>query len=262
MWRVGLGYRQELATWLATRPDGIQCLEIVAEHFFPEGRERLLHDLRRVYPLMVHGLGISLGTPGPLVEEDVRRFERVVAEADPLWISEHVAFTRTSEVDLGHLNPVVPSRESLRVLAEHAMELSGRCRKRLLLENITSHVRLEGEWSEPEFLNRLCEASGCGLLLDVTNLYVNGRNHGFDPRDWLRDLDVRRIVQLHVVGYTERDGRWHDEHAEAIQEDLMDLIHEVLRRAPVEAVVLERDERFPGPGVLRNELLSMAAVHA
>jgi uncharacterized protein (UPF0276 family) len=212
-----------------------------------------------MYPLMVHGLGLSLGTPGPLESE---RFERVVRAADPLWISEHVAFTRTREVDLGHLNPVRPSRETLRVLADHARELSERCRKPLILENIASHLRIEGEMPETEFLNRLCAEADCGLLLDVTNLYVNSRNHGFDPARWLREIEPSRIVQLHVVGFSFRGGRWEDLHAEPIQEELFDLVAETLDYAAVQAVVLERDENIPEPKELARELRMLEAIRA
>jgi hypothetical protein len=253
---VGLGYRHELAGWIATRPCEIGCLEIVAEHFF-DGPRGALASLRRVHPLLVHGLGLSLGTPGPLDEPTLTAFARVVGEADPLWISEHAAFTRTSAVDLGHLNPLVPSHSALAVLADHAKEVMDRCRKPLLLENIATHLLPRGSMNEPEFLNRLCDRAGCGLLLDVTNLYVNSRNHRFDPLGWLDALDLRRVRQLHVVGCTFHEGRWHDLHAEPIQAEIHALLDEVLARTPVEAVILERDGRFPPSEELAAELRSL-----
>ena len=92
---IGVGYRRELAPWLDTQPRGVHGLEITAEHFYDGGEERLLKLARR-YALFVHGLGLSLGTPGPLDAERVRQFARVAQAADARWISEHVAFTRTS----------------------------------------------------------------------------------------------------------------------------------------------------------------------
>jgi uncharacterized protein (UPF0276 family) len=258
---VGIGYRRALASWLEGTPRDVGCLEVTAEHFFDGGVERL-RSLRRSYPLFVHGLGLSLGTPGPLDPEDLGRFRRVVEAADPSWVSEHVAFTRTREVDLGHLNPVRPTRETLRVLSDHAKEVSDACGRRLLLENIATHLPLEGDFPEPEFLNRVCDASGAGLLLDVTNLFVNSRNHGFDPQAWLAGVDPAHVVQLHVVGYTRRGGRWHDAHAEPIQRDLMDLVEEVLARTRPSAVILERDERIPSPDELAEELRALESIHA
>lgn len=241
---VGIGYRRKLSGWIQSRPRGIDSLEITAEHFQNGGEEELV-ELRRHYRLFVHGLGLSLGTPGPLDARRVDAFARVVRAADPEWISEHIAFTRTAEVDLGHLNPVPLTRDFIEVIADHARELSERCGKPMLLENITSHLRLEGEWSEPDFLNELCERANCGLLLDVTNLFINSRNHGFDPMRWLRGIDPGRIQQLHIVGYSMEGGRYTDAHARPIQEELIDLALAVVASAQVRSIVLEWDEDLP-----------------
>jgi uncharacterized protein (UPF0276 family) len=185
----------------------------------------------------------------------------VVEIADPEWISEHVAFTRSDEVDLGHLNPLLPSRDTLSLVVEHAQELAEHCGKPLLLENITSHLQLEGELSEPEFLNLLCDQAGCGLLLDVTNLHINSKNHAFDAREWLHELDPKFIVQLHIVGYSLSNGRWEDFHREPIQADLLDLLQEVIDYAPVKAIILERDEESPDPTALAAELQKLRALY-
>lgn len=250
---VGLGYRQQLASWIASRPAEVGCLEITAEHFF-DGPRSLLKELSDRWPVFVHGLGLSLGTPGPLDPDVLDPFCDVVETAGPEWISEHVAFTRSDEVDLGHLNPIRPDKRSLDIVAQNARQLASVCGKPLLLENVTSHIRLEGDWSETEFLNRLCEAADCRLLLDVTNLYINSRNHDFDPVRWLREIDPANIVQLHVVGYSCHDGRWHDYHAEPIQDDLRQLIDQVLNYADVRSILIERDGNFPDPSELVAEL--------
>jgi uncharacterized protein (UPF0276 family) len=169
--QVGLGYRRELAAWVQSRPRGVDCLELTAEHFGANSEEHLA-SLGQNFRLFVHGLGLSLGTPGPLDQGRLAHFARIAEVAQAAWVSEHIAFTRTAEVDLGHLNPVPLTRESLRVLADHAREVAERCRKPMLLENITSHLKLQGELTETEFLNELCAQSGCGLLLDVTNLFI------------------------------------------------------------------------------------------
>ena len=258
---VGVGYRAPLADWISSCPSEVNCLEITAEHFFDFGHERL-EWLRDNYPLFVHGLGLSLGTPGPLDASTLEQFAQVVHAANPEWISEHIAFTRSAEVDLGHLNPVSPTQKSLQVLVDHARELMDRCQKQLILENVTSFLRLSGEMSEPEFLNRLCEQAGCGLLLDVTNLLINARNHKFDELTWLRELDPGHIRQLHVVGYSQRDGVWHDNHGAAIQDELFDLIAEVARNTSVRAVIVERDTNFPLAEELRRELSRLEDVCA
>lgn len=259
--KTGVGYRAELADWLKTGPDGVDCLEITAEHFF-HGGEGILAALGKQFDLYVHGLGLSLGTPGPLDEKRLESFARVVRAANPEWISDHIAFTRTPEADLGHLNPVPPTRRMLDIISDHVREVSGRCGKPMLLENITSHVQLAGDLSETDFLNGLCERAGCGLLLDVTNLFINSRNHGFDPLAWLREIEPRHIVQMHIVGYGRAGDRYIDSHGAPIQEELIDLACAVVAHAPVQAVILERDEDFPAPQELELEIGKLKRIHA
>ena len=152
--------------------------------------------------------------------------------------------------------------ETIAVIADHAREVAETCGRKLLLENITTDLRLTSAMPETEFLNKLCEAADCGLLLDVTNLYINSRNHGFDARQWLREIEPGRIVQLHVVGYSSANGRWRDLHAEPIQDDLWQLIGEVMEYAPIQSVILERDWNFPEPSELAGELGRLEAMLA
>ena len=258
---VGVGYRKELAAWIDSRPAGVDCLEITAEHFFEGGRERLA-ELSKTYRLLVHGLGLSLGTPGQLDRALLEKFGAVAAGSRAEWISEHVAFTRTSEVDLGHLNPVPPTRAMVEVIADHAREVSDHCQRPIILENITSHLRIAGELSETDFLNAICERADCGLLLDVTNLFINSRNHGFDPLRWLDEIDATRIVQLHMVGYSFEEGRYMDNHAQPIPPEILDLAAEILSKADVRAVILERDANFPGSAELNDELAKLTRLLA
>jgi uncharacterized protein (UPF0276 family) len=251
--KIGIGYRRELANWIKSRPPGVECLEITADHFFHAGGTELA-ALAGYLPLYVHGLGLSLGTPGPLDQEYLHQFARVVQTSNPDWISEHVAFTRTVEADLGHLNPVPPTREMLGVIVDHVRELSAHCDKRVLLENITSHVRLTGDLSETDFFNELCDRAGCGLLLDVTNLLINSRNHAFDPLVWLHQIEPRYVEQLHIVGYSRVGDRYSDSHAAPIQDELIQLAQEVVKHAPVKAIVLERDEDLPNATSLEIEI--------
>jgi len=258
---VGVGYRYPLEGWITSRPAGLDCLEITAEHFFA-GRHEMLRALRRDFTLFVHGLGLSLGTPGPLDADRLAAFARVVEVADPAWISEHIAFTRTAETDLGHLNPVRPNRPAAELIADHARAVADRCGKPIILENITSHLRLEGDLSEPDFLNAVCTRADCGLLLDVTNLFINSRNHRFDPLAWLHALDPQRIVQLHLVGYAKQGERYTDDHAHPVQDELLDLAREVIAYAPVRAVILERDADFPDATAMADELARLQRLFA
>lgn len=254
---TGVGYREPLTRWLTTKP--VECLEITAEHFYGRN-ETNLAQLAQDFHLFVHGLGLSLGSPGGLDREQLTKFAKVVEVARPDWISEHVAFTRTAEVDLGHLNPIRPTRAAAQALAANALKVSEHCGKPLILENITSHLQLEGELSETDFLNEVCAQSGCGLLLDVTNLFINSRNHGFDPVAWLHELPADKIVQMHIVGYSQTGNRWVDDHAAPVQDELLQLAREVVDYAPVKAIILERDTAFPGDEEMQGEMAKLRSL--
>jgi len=258
---TGLGYRRELARWIESDPAEVECLEITAEHFFDGGHDRL-RALSVRYPLFVHGLGLSFGTPGPLDTDTLENFAAVARASQPEWVSEHIAMTRSAEVDLGHLNPVPPTADTLAVFVDHVRELAAATGRDVILENITTHIQLTGEMSETEFINRLCDQSGCGLLLDVTNLYINARNHQFDPVAWLHELSPGVVRQLHVVGYAYRDGRYYDTHSAPIQEDLLELIAAVCEYSSPQAVTLEWDADFPDPEVIGAELRKLKEVCA
>ncbi|MEZ5338299.1 MAG: DUF692 family protein [bacterium] len=257
---IGIGWRSNLAAWIRERPAGIECLEIIPDHFMDSGGS-VLEQLAVDYPLCMHGLSCSLATPGPLDEEYVSSMQRVARVCRPRWASEHIAFTRAGGIDLGHLNPVPPTHANLRILVEHARELQERLELPLLLENITSSLRLEGQMPENEFIIELCRQADCGLLLDVTNLYINSRNHGFDPQTWL-DLLPRGIVrQLHVVGFTvDESGRLHDSHDQALQPELLELIARVIHDFEPEAVILERDDSAARSPEIAQELEALHAL--
>jgi uncharacterized protein (UPF0276 family) len=236
----------------------VDCLEITAEHFFdaPETAPASSDSL----PVYVHGLGLSLGTPGGIEEEALSAFAAVVERARPKWVSDHVAYTRMGGFDLGHLNPLPKTREAVRVIADNARRVADRCRRPMLLENITSHLDPGGDMTEPDFLNAICRGGECSLLLDVTNLLINSRNLRFDPARWLDELDRERVLQLHVVGYGVENGRWVDHHSAPMQDDLLELIAEVLRRCPVESVILERDGRLSELNEITSELAKLRAL--
>lgn len=250
---MGVGLRQSFADWVLSHPPELDCVEVTAEHFFDSGAQ-VLARLAESYQVSVHGLGLSLGTPGPLDESTLRQFQRVADQASANWITEHIAFTKTDDVDLGHLNPLPMTERALSTLSDHAREVMDRCQKPLLLENITSYLRIPGELTEPDFLNRLCERAGVGLLLDVTNLFINSQNHDFDPLDWLHEVEPDFIRQVHIVGYSIREGVYHDRHSEPVQDNLYELLKEVVSYAPVEAVILERDVDIPAVDELAREL--------
>jgi uncharacterized protein (UPF0276 family) len=251
--RIGVAYRAALAHWIDAGSPHIECVEVNAEDFYKGGRAKL-EVLRRHAPLLVHTRRLSPGTPGPLDADELAWFATLVREAKPLWISEHLGFRCTPEIDLACVVPVSLTEETLATFVSHVRQIVDACETQLLLENIASPLVIRGHYGEPEFLNRLCEQTGCGVLLDLTALLVNSRNHRFDPERWLRALDLGHVAQIHIGGCRERNRSWEDMHDAPIGEELWTLAEAVFARQSVRAVVLERDARFPVVSEIEREL--------
>tara|TARA_Y100001934_G_scaffold221785_1_gene264519 strand:+ start:1948 stop:2733 length:786 start_codon:yes stop_codon:yes gene_type:complete len=250
-----VGYRRLLKAWIDTNPDLLTALEVTAEHFFDD--QELLYELKQHYPISVHGLGLSLGSEIDIDQSTLQNFRKVAEAADAQWISEHLAFTKTKEVDLGHLNPVIPSKRSLEKIRDRCRQVVDVCQRPLLLENITTHIKLPGELGEAEFLNELCDQAQIATLLDITNLFINSRNHNFDPLDWIRQVNPRHIKQVHLVGYSKRGDKFFDNHGSAIQNELWDIFEFVNDYATIECAIIERDLNLPAIEELETDLKKM-----
>lgn len=245
---AGLGFRAPHFTDLFLHQGEIDFLEITADHFFdasPEKREEL--DLLAAhFTLIPHGLNLSLGTAEGMNGRYLEKFAALVARLDPPWWSEHLSFTHAGGIEIGHLTPLPFTQEAVETVRQNVAEARRRIAPPLILENITYSLRPPGaEMTEGEFLHRVTDATDCGMLLDVTNLFINSRNLGHDPRRWLDGAPLDRVVQLHFVGAQRETDRWIDSHAQPVGPEIWDLLEEVLARAPAKGAILERDENIP-----------------
>jgi uncharacterized protein len=254
---VGLGFREPFLGELFLARDRVDFLEITADHYLdasPE-KQRELDLLADHFTLIPHGLNLSLGGAEGLDSTYLEKLAGLVRRLTPPWWSEHVAFTRAGGIDIGHLAPVPFSEEALGVLKANIDETRRSIEPPLIVENITYVFAHPGaEMGEGEFLAELAARTGCGLLLDVTNLHTNAANHGFDPLEVLHALPLDRVVQLHFAGGEWLDGRLVDSHARPAPEEVWALLDEVVRLAPVKGIILERDDDLPAFGELLDEL--------
>lgn len=260
---VGLGFRQPHWSELFLHRPEVDFLEITADHFFdaPPERNEQLKLLAETFTLIPHGLDLSLGSADGLDASYLEKFTSLVNRLNPPWWSEHLSFTRANGRRIGHLTPLPFTKEAVETVARNVATTRLHTQVPLILENITYTLNLPGaEMSECDFLRAVLDESGCGLLLDVTNLYINARNHGFDPRRWLDAAPMDRVVQIHYVGVTENDGNLIDSHAEAVGPDIWALLEEVLTRAPVRGAILERDDNIPPLQDLLPELAQARAL--
>ena len=245
---VGLGFREPFQSDVFLHRQRVDFLEIVADHYLdaPPEKERELDLLASHFTLIPHAINLSLGSAEGVDPVYVRKLTALIRRLDPPWWSEHIAFTRAGGADIGHLSPLPFTREGIETLCRNIAEVRRTIQTSLILENITYTVVFPfSEMDEVGFLKEVLERSDCGLLLDVTNLYTNSVNHGHDPIAFLQQLPLERVVQLHFVG-----GHWHedvlvDSHSQRTPPEVWALMEEVMKRAAVKGVVLERDENLP-----------------
>jgi uncharacterized protein (UPF0276 family) len=254
---AGIGYRPVFSNqWLGHRRS-IDFMEIVADHYFHPSpiKSAELDLLANNVPLIPHGLALSIGSAEGIDSTYLNSFQTVVDRVRPAWCSDHIAFTRAGGIEIGHLTPLPKTRAALQVLRTNIRRVQDSIAVPLILENITESIRYaEDEFSDAEFLGQVCDDNDVGLLLDVTNLYINSINHRFDPLSVLHRLPADRIVQLHFVGGHMENGIWVDTHGAATQEEIWSLLGEVLQYAPVKGIILERDENIPPLSELIPEL--------
>ena len=222
----GMGYRRELKQAIFDARERIDFLEVVADQFIGD-RRRLteLEEICAAFPVIPHGVGLSIGSPE--LDHEYLRAIRVVSDVTALrsYYSEHLAMTRAPGIDLGHLTPLWFTEAALRSTVDNVARVQDYLRKPLVLENVTYPFDIPNAgMKQTEFFSRLVEATGCGVLLDVTNVYINSANHGFDPVAFLKEMPLDRIVQIHLAGGYERDGAWIDGHSEPVNDGSWDLL--------------------------------------
>ena len=258
---VGLGWRPETAWLIHTRPE-LGFVEVIAENLAPDRRLPLplRQLLDRGTTVIPHGVSLSLGGAEPLDVPRVDRLARLAEKLDAPLVSEHVAFVRGGGLETGHLLPVPRTPAALEVLIDNVRQAMAILPVPLALENIAQLFEWPGsQMSEGAFLAQLVDATGCRLLLDVSNLVANCTNHGWAPDRFLDQVPLAEVEYMHIAGGIERAGFYHDTHAHPIAPASFELLTAVRSRRPGLPVLLERDRNFDDLAAMTAELDALCA---
>jgi uncharacterized protein (UPF0276 family) len=265
---IGIGYRRHIDEWTRANLGHFDVLEITLDHCMigSEAARAAIFDLVGRVPLTAHGIGLSIGTDAPL---DLAYVDEIAAIVDRLQApaySEHLAFTRVPGRDLGNLLPVPKTTEVAESIIAKVRTVQSRISVPFLLENITYIFDWpDSELSDAEFLSLICRETGAGILLDVENLYLNGRNHGFDPRAFLDGLPADAVKEVHVAGGVTLhedflpQPLFQDTHSHPVPEEALGLLDYALARQAPMAIVLERDDRLDAVDEILDDVARLRA---
>jgi uncharacterized protein (UPF0276 family) len=261
----GLGLRTPHYTDFLNGPVAVDFLEVISENFMVEGGRprRILRDIRARYPVALHGVSMSVGSADGVDRSYLDRLRALVDEIEPLFVSDHLSWSRIEGFNSHDLLPLPYTWEALDVVCANigrAQEVLGRA---MLIENPSTYLDfLSADRTEWEFLNLMCARTGCGLLLDVNNVFVSASNHGFDPIAYLDGVPHRHVRQIHLAGHSQGEHLLIDTHDRSVPPSVWDLYAHVLPRLGPVATMIERDDDIPPLGDLLAELRTARRIAA
>lgn len=244
---AGLGYRRALHDELARKRKPVGFLEIMPEHLV-EGtqasRDRLL-AVARQYPVVAHSVSLSVGTATGADLAFAHKMAKASNDLKAAWSSDHLCYTKIGDRHIGQLTPFPYTKQALATVVRNVKAVQEVLGGPFLLENISQYFQFDGaDYDEPEFVTELVKRTGCGLLLDVTNLHNNATNLGLDPAKYLDRYPLESVVQLHLAGSEWVDGKLLDTHGGPVLEPVWKLTEQVCAAANVRAALIERDQTF------------------
>ncbi len=257
----GLGLRpthydalEEHATLPARRVD---WLEIISENYMRVGGKprRHLLALREHYPIVMHGVSLSIGSTAPLDLDYLKSLRDLIGAIEPGWVSDHLCWTGVAGLNMHDLLPLPFTEEALTHVTERIRRVQDYLGEPILLENTSSYVTYANsampEW---EFASELVRRTGCALLLDVNNVYVNGYNHGFDPRTLIDNVPPQAVRQIHLAGHENNGSHIIDTHDHEVAPAVWDLYAYAVRHLGMVPTMIERDDHIPPLDELLAEL--------
>lgn len=253
---VGLGFRRDLGRDIVAHREAFDFLEIISEHYLdPTPVERReLEALGETFPLIPHGLNLSVGTAAPSDDDYLRAVRALVKRVGAPWWSDHLAMTHAGGVEIGHLAPVPFTEEALDVVCANVARAQAAVAAPFVIEHIASPLMLPGaEMSEADFVSRMLGRTDAGLLLDLMNVYANGWNHGVDPYAFLEAIPLDRVVYVHVIGGRFENGMLIDSHSDRTPREVWEMLGFVARRVRLKGVLIEWDDHFPSFDVILEE---------
>lgn len=257
----GVGYKSQHYRDLIDSPGAVGWLEIHAENYMGDGGRPIaqLRQLTESFPISVHGVGLSIGGEGRLDPEHLARLKHLVGWLNPTVFSEHLAWTTHEGAFLNDLLPLPYTEATLSRVSDHIDELQNTIGRQMMLENPSSYLAFdESTWSEPEFLREVAKRTGCGLLLDVNNVFVSATNLDYDPKQYIADYPLEHVGEIHLGGHDEDEDDHGkplliDSHGAPVVDPVWALLDHTLSLSGPRPILIEWDTDVPEWPILHAE---------
>jgi uncharacterized protein (UPF0276 family) len=222
-----------------------------------------LLKVREIKPIVLHGVSLSIGGTDPLNEVYLARLENLISKVQPTWISDHLCWTSVHGFNSHDLLPLPYTRATVDHVVSRIQNVQDRLRRPILIENVSSYVEFsERDYNEAQFVREIVKRSGCALLLDLNNIYVSARNHGFNPHAYLEEIPWASVVQFHLAGHTDRGDVVIDTHDHPVRQEVWDLYKIAIQHAPQASPMIEWDDHIPPLAELESHLQIARELHA
>jgi uncharacterized protein (UPF0276 family) len=243
-------------------PD-VDFFEIISENFMVAGGPPLRNLGRALdrYPVVQHGVSMSIGATAPLDFDYLDRLKALTEKTGSPWVTDHLCWTRAHGVDLHDLLPLPYTEEAVRHIAERIRTVQDHLELRLGIENTSSYLTYNASvMTEWEFITAIAEEADCALLLDVNNVYVSSYNHGFDPKTFIDGIPADRVIQFHLAGHTNKGAYILDTHSDFVIDEVWDLYRHALERTGPVTTLVEWDDEIPEFETVHGEALKAKAI--
>lgn len=255
MIRVGINYNEEKKKDILKNIAAIDLLEIYTEKFFIHNNDAIFTEIINKIPIVLHGLDLSLGSLEDLDNQYLESFKQNTHDLSYLWFSDHLSMTKIDGYEVGHLMPVVFNEIMVHNVVKKINEIKKLSPQPFLLENITYYYRIPGTvLEEPDFIQQILIGADCGMLLDLNNLIINSRNHHYCPYEFLKQIPLDRVQEIHVAGGSYKFGMHVDTHANAVSSEVWGLFDHICKISSFKGVIVERDANLDNYQALLKEV--------
>lgn len=253
----GLGLRTEYYQEIVTQKPQVDWFEILTENYLVPGGKPLfyLDAIREQYPLVMHGVSLSIGSSDPLDQDYLKQLKELALRIDPAWISDHLCWTGTQGLNMHDLLPLPYTQQAVSHLVSRIQQVQDYLGRAILIENVSSYLSYtQSEMTEWDFISEIVKQAGCYILLDVNNIYVSSINHQFNPLDYIRAMPADRVAQIHLAGHSNHGTYIIDTHDAPVIEPVWNLYAATIQQLGLVSTMIERDDKMPELSELLLEL--------